>query len=83
MKILVTSLLSLGLLGSAYGQSGTVQEPKKQKGALPKPKKEAARPKVTICHVEKGRRRTLRVDQTAVSGHMAHGDVQGACGAGG
>ena len=47
--------------------------------------KKGTRAKVTLCHIPPGNpdnQRTIRVAESAVAAHLAHGDVLGECGAG-
>jgi len=49
-------------------------------------KKQPVAKKVAICHKTTGKNptsKTMRVHESAVSGHLAHGDMQGACPLGG
>jgi hypothetical protein len=67
-----TSVLCAGILllaGAALAQSQKKNNKKQQ-------------PKVTLCHKTTGKnpgQKTIRVSESDVSSHLAHGDLQMAC----
>jgi hypothetical protein len=66
MKKLTVVLSMLALLGTsaAFAQAK---------------KKPVAPAKTVICHKANGKSKTMKVAASDVSGHLAHGDQQGAC----
>jgi len=64
-------LLTLGL-GVLLSTAVAAQKPTST------PKKQVPR-KVEICHHAKAGTKTLRVAESDVSAHLAHGDTQGSC----
>ena len=67
ISILTSVLLVSGTIATAFTLNFHSKTPE---GALAQ-----ARDKVTLCH--KGI--TIKVNQSAVSAHLAHGDTQGEC----